>query len=360
MKISFIGFGLIGGSIAKAIRKYHSDYYIEAFNPSKEGLHLGLEDGTLDREIDEIPNFDKDTDIIFLCSPIDFNIQNLEIISKNVSKKTIITDVGSVKGSIHEAATRLGISSQFVGGHPMTGSEKTSFMNADARILENAYYILTQSEDADESLLKTMQELVASIKAIPIISDCEKHDFATAAISHVPHLIAASLVKMVKDNDYDDGFMKMIAAGGFKDITRIASSSPRMWESICKNNPINVNKLLSVYISELQKIENSINNNNFADINELFVISSEYRNSINDNSKGPIAKTFKLYLNIDDEAGAIARIATLLAVKNINIKNIGITHNREHEEGVLYIIFYDQSSLEEAKEVLIKDGRSVL
>lgn len=360
LNITFLGFGLIGGSIGKAIRKYHKDFKISVFDPNADNITAALNDNTIDRKIDSINDIDYDTDIVFLCSPIDFNIENIGCLKGKISKDTIITDVGSVKGTTHTAAVEAGFNSQFIGGHPMTGSEKTDYINSNATILENAYYILTPANEVSSEKIELFKDLIASIKALPIISECNKHDYATAAISHVPHLIASALVNMVKDNDYDDGFMKMIAAGGFKDITRIASSSPIMWENICKHNSDNIHKLLRFYIDSLIAIDNNVTNSNSDNIGNIFEKSREYRNSITDNVKGAIDSTYKMYLNINDETGAIANIAGLLSSNNINIKNIGITHNRLSEAGVLYIVFYDKKSFDAAKEVLIKDGREIL
>ena len=201
-----------------------------------------------------------------------------------------------------------------------------------------------------------LSDILSTLHALVIRTDCQKHDYSAAAISHVPHLIAAALVKLVMEHDSKDSFMKTIAAGGFKDITRIASSSPTMWQHICESNTENISLLLTDYILMLQDIQSALNNNTFSDIYDLFAQSGNYRNSINDRTKGSILKDFHLYLDIRDETGAIAKIATLLADHKINIKNIGITHNRELGEGVLYIAFYDEIALQDSIPLLKKEG----
>ena len=360
MKICFIGLGLIGGTLAKAIKQYHPDYYLEAFDPSKANTIKASSQNVISKVLKSVVDFDKDTDIIFLCGPIDNNIQNLRLIKDYIGADTIITDVGSVKGTIIDEAKKLGLGASFIGGHPMTGSEKTGFAAADPAFLENAYYILTKNDETPIYSMELMNELVASIKAIPVLTDDIKHDYATAAISHVPHLVAACLVNMVKHNDYDDGFMRMIAAGGFKDITRIAQSSPVMWENICRNNTVNISSLLDKYIDELQTVNNELKSNNFEYINTLFDESGSYRQSINDTTRGSFNTAPKLYLNIRDEAGAIAHIAGILAANDISIKNIGITHSRERNEGVLYVVFYDDMAYNTARKILTKENEVII
>lgn len=352
---TIIGLGLIGGSIAKAIRKYHPDTDIRGYNRSPENIRLALEDNVIDYAMQDVTDHIDESDYIFLCSPVGINIANIKKMLPYLPKDCILTDVGSVKGDIHQEIEHLGLTDRFIGGHPMAGSEKTGYVHSSDRLLENAYYILTPGNLLPEQRYEEFFQFIESLHALPIRSDDKKHDYATAAISHVPHLIAAALVKLVEENDSPDQFMKLIAAGGFKDITRIASSSPTMWEHICRSNQEQILILLQKYIDQLDGISKDIREKDFQKIYDLFETAGAYRNSLNDKASGPIQKTFQLYLDVPDEAGAIARVATLLAAHNISIKNIGITHNREHSEGVLYIVFYDELSLQAAIPVLQSD-----
>ena len=146
--------------------------------------------------------------------------------------------------------------------------------------------------------------------------------------------------------------MKLIAAGGFKDITRIASSSPVMWQQICLENRAMISKVLDEYIRLIVQAKCWVDNGDADEIYNMFSNSREYRNSLPEASKGVIEKIYAFYCDIYDEAGGIATIATLLAMNSISIKNIGIIHNREFEEGVLRIEFYDEESCVKAQGVL--------
>ena len=146
--------------------------------------------------------------------------------------------------------------------------------------------------------------------------------------------------------------MKRVAAGGFKDITRIASSSPEMWKQICMTNSGNIVLLLKKYISSMEKVIDEIEKKDDKAIYNLFETSGNYRNTIDDKPKGLIQKDYVIYCDILDQAGAIATIATTLAIHQISIKNIGIIHNREFEAGVLKIEFYDETSANQAASIL--------
>ena len=357
--IGFIGLGLIGGSIAKTIRKFHPDYHILAYAKHKETLAAALNCNAIDAVLEEKDERYHTCDYIFLCAPVEYNIEYLKYLKNVISDDCIITDAGSVKGPIHKAVEELGMDHCFIGGHPMAGSEQSGFEHSSDHLLENAYYILTPGGQVPLEKLTEFSELIDSLGSIPMVLTAEEHDFITAGVSHLPHIIATALVNLVKTLDNDAEYMKTIAAGGFRDITRIASSSPVMWQQICMENHENISNVLDDYIRMLIQIRCSVDNcatdGKEADaIYQMFASSRDYRDSIDVVDNGPIRKAYVLYLDIADEAGGIATIATILAMDKISIKNIGIIHNREFEQGVLKIEFYEEDAMERAIALLKK------
>lgn len=353
-KIGFIGLGLIGGSIARAIRQYYPDYQIVAFDKSKETLALAVQESLIDAAATAIDENFSHCRYIFLCAPVSYNTAYLSQIKEYLQDGCILTDVGSVKTNIHQEVERLGMEEFFIGGHPMAGSEKSGYANSKAMLLENAYYVLTPTKKTSPEQVDAYASFIESLKALPIVLDYKEHDHITGVISHLPHMIASALVNYVKESDSPREYMKLLAAGGFRDITRIASSSPTMWQHICIKNKDHLLPILASYIEALKKAAALIEAEDEQGIYDWFNVSRNYRNSIPDRSSGPIKKVFAVYCDIIDEAGGIATIATILASNNINIKNIGIVHNREFEEGVLRIEFYDSSSSDKAAGLLRK------
>ena len=354
MTIGFIGLGLIGGSIAKTIRRIHPDSIIYGFDTNTDSLKAAKEDGTLNQYFETLDSTFSSCDIIFLCAPVEYNIEYLKYLKNVISDDCIITDAGSVKGPIHKAVEELGMDHCFIGGHPMAGSEQSGFEHSSDHLLENAYYILTPGGQVPLEKLTEFSELIDSLGSIPMVLTAEEHDFITAGVSHLPHIIASSLVNLINKLDNEAEYMKTIAAGGFRDITRIASSSPVMWEQICIENHENISSVLDEYIRMLIQIRCSIDNQEASYLYDMFARSRDYRDSIDDSSSGLINKTYMLYIDIVDEAGGIATIATILAMEGISIKNIGIIHNREFEQGVLKIEFYEQNALEKGCALLKK------
>ena len=284
----FIGFGLIGGSIAKSIRRSCPEARIMAYMRSRSKLEQAKQDGVVDLILDEPGSQLGQCDIIFLCTPVEYNAGYLEAIRPFLKEGALITDVGS------------------------------------------------------------MVQVAKLSDAIPIVLDYREHDRIVAAISHLPHLIASSLVNLVRDSDNTQELMKRLAAGGFKDITRIASSSPEMWEQICMTNTENIILMMKDYISSLQDILSALENRNGSYVHQLFDSSRTYRNSISEGVRGSVIPDYSFTVDVVDEPGAISTLACILSARGISMSNIGINHNREHGEGALRITFYDEASMNQA------------
>ncbi len=205
-----------------------------------------------------------------------------------------------------------------------------------------------------------MKELVSHTDACCVVLSPKDHDRITAAISHVPHIIAATLVNMVRSNDNEEENMKSFAAGGFKDITRIASSSPEMWQDICIANADSIDEFLTYFGEQLRHFQQMIASGNKEEINDTFRIAGDYRNSIPAKKSSIIARTYDIFVTIDDRTGAIAAIATLLSDNDISIKNIGILHNREFMDGVLKLELYNENDASLAQSLLRRNHYDIV
>ncbi|MBR5597432.1 MAG: prephenate dehydrogenase [Lachnospiraceae bacterium] len=356
---SFIGLGLIGGSVAKALKLHNKNIFIKVYDTDSKSLELAFHEKIADTIYSSITEEFCQCDYLFLCAPVSINLENLEIIAPILPKNCIVTDVGSVKNPIHEKIHQLHLQSQFIGGHPMTGSERVGYLNSNATLLENAYYVLTPEPDVCESKVKEFHELVKTTGALPLLLNVKRHDETTAAISHLPHLIASSLVNLVKYNDDTNSTFKTLAAGGFKDITRIASANPKLWQQITLENNQNILGFLSTYIDSLTELKEQLTVGNKDYLYNFFETAREYRDSFIDTRSGPFIQQFVLTVDIPDKSGALADVVNLLAKNNISIKNIGIVHNREYQEGVLRMEFYSIKEYKNAIFLLVENDYSV-
>lgn len=358
-KLGFIGLGLIGGSVAKTVKRLHPDIQMIALSGRQTTISTAYREGLIENEQNASIEDFSDCDYIFLCAPVQQNLFYIKQLNDVMKESCILTDVGSVKGDIHRAVQQLGMEDRFIGGHPMAGSEKTGLSHATPYLLENAYYIITPTQTVNAERVNEFRDFIHSLGAIPMVLNYDLHDAATAAVSHLPHVIAAALVNFVERLDNPEETMKTIAAGGFRDITRIASSSPVMWEEICLTNKKQLLAMLDSYQDSLLQIRTKIAASDGAGIHGFFQSAKDYRDSLMVAPKGSMQTVFELFCDLIDEAGGIATIATILASNHISMKNIGIIHNREFEDGVLKIELYDQPSYDRTIALLRKHHYTV-
>ena len=354
-KIGFIGLGHIGGSVAKTIHRIYPKIELIAYDISRETLDMALEKEIITKACDDVTEDFSDCDYIYLCAPVLNNNDYVQKLSQILHDDMLLTDVGSVKRGIHESIRKYpNLEKHFIGGHPMCGTEHVGFEYSTAYMLENAFYMLTPTATVSPGKVKEFEAFIKSIGALPVILDYEKHDFSVGSISHLPTVIASTLVNLVKDLDDEHETLRTIAAGGFKDITRVASSDPTMWENICIANRDQILSLIDQFQEALKHTRETIAGSKEDDIKDFFSTAKEYRDSFNISHKGALRPVYQLFLDLIDEAGGIATVATILATNMINIKNLGIIHNREFQQGVLQVEFYDQDSYDKAVVLLTR------
>lgn len=271
----FIGLGLIGGSLARMIRDNYPEASIVCYSRNKDKITPALRDGIIDTALPDIGSEFAKCDIIFLCTPVSYFPDILGRLKAVTDKDCLITDVGSVKAGSVKAAASCGLGASFIGGHPMAGSEKTGYENSSKELLQACTYILTPTNETPGEKLDKLKSLLETIGCRVEITTPEMHDYATAGISHLPHISAVALANTIKKAD-TKGLMKLFAASGFKDTTRIAASSPEVWEQISMANADNLVKLLDEYIKELKSMRECLVSGRGAGINEAFRSAGDY------------------------------------------------------------------------------------
>ncbi|MGL4800309.1 MAG: prephenate dehydrogenase/arogenate dehydrogenase family protein [Cellulosilyticaceae bacterium] len=359
MRIGIIGLGLIGGSIAKTLKKVHvQNSYIIGYDTEKSFVDQALSEKVIDEIAPDIGSAFSGCNVIFICTPVSSILPIAKNLIPYVSKDCILTDIGSTKYAIvKEMSDYIATCHKnvyFVGGHPMTGSERSGYFASTNYLFENAYYILTPSENTPEFILFIIQKLIERLGALPVTMTPSYHDFATSVVSHLPHIIASSLVHLVKDNDDEKHLLHTLAAGGFKDITRIASSDPTIWQDICLSNKKEIQKSFKHYIDLLTNFHDALETEDDTALFDFFTSAKSYRDTFADGINANITKVYTLYVDAQDEPGIIACIATLLSSRGINIKDIGIMNHREFECGVLRIAFSSKADMLYAHELLAK------
>ena len=188
--------------------------------------------------------------------------------------------------------------------------------------------------------------------AIPMVLSASYHDFITANISHLPHIVASSLVHLIRNNDGENAYLHALAAGGFKDLTRIASSNPDIWTSICLSNKSYIQKVFNDYRGILDHFLEILERDSEKELYSFFDTARIYRNTFPEGASSELTKRYALHIDAKDEPGIIAKITTLLSEHRINIKNLSVMSDREFDIGVLKILFANKADLILATEVL--------
>lgn len=273
-KFLIIGLGLIGGSLAKAFHKV--GYAIDAYDINNEYLENAKLDNIIINYYSEFEKIDFDAyDVLFICTPVKETLNFLSFF-KNNKPRGIITDVGSTKREIVELALQYGLDN-FIGGHPMAGTEKIGYFYSSENLFKNAYYFITPTainKIDDINILKLiLNKLEVRLEEI----DYYIHDYIAGLISHLPHIASAALVNSIND---DILLVKKFIGGGFKDTTRISSSSPKMWADISIANKNILADFINRYIDILVDIRNNIQDENYNNVYNFFDKAKTIRDKI--------------------------------------------------------------------------------
>ncbi|BAC13737.1 prephenate dehydrogenase [Oceanobacillus iheyensis] len=341
--ILIAGLGLIGGSIARAIRNF-SDHKLIGFDVNEESLRYAKDTGIISYYDTNLQHIAKRADIIILAAPITETIKMIEELDEvDFPKQVIVTDTASVKGAILTAAQKINNSNiTFIGGHPMAGSHKRGIEASKAHLFENAIYVLSPLEGVSSEQIDVVKSVLATTKCKFLVLKPEEHDEMTGVISHFPHLIASSLVHQAKKWEGTHAYLPNLAAGGFRDITRIASSNPQMWQDIFHHNQSKMSYFLEEWIQEMSHLKLLIETNEKNEILDYLDSAKKYRDGLSEKEQGAIPSFYDVYVDIHDQSGAIAKVVQILADENFSIKNIEILEVREGITGVLRLSFHTQ------------------
>ncbi|MGG1551796.1 prephenate dehydrogenase [Paenibacillus ferrarius] len=352
-KIAIFGVGLIGGSLALCY-KGKPGYTVVGHSPNPKSVEKLLKRGVVDIATTSMAEAVQDADYLFLCVPVGMLEEYVkQLVELPLKPGCIITDVGSTKASVTESAAAVvkeGI--YFIGGHPMAGSERHGVEAASSHLFENAFYVLTPAEGTPEREVDRLTAFLSETKAQVVRVDAREHDEIVGAISHLPHIIAVALVNQVRVYNETNPLYQNLAAGGFRDITRIAASEPSIWRDILVNNREVLLKLLQDWNGEIARFIQLIEQSDGEGIAEQFRLSGEFRGKLPERRKGMLTSLYDIYVDVPDHPGIIGSIATLLGNARINLSNLQIIESREDVPGILRLSFRNQEEADRASELL--------
>lgn len=359
-KVAIFGVGLIGGSIALCL-KGQPNITVVGYSNRASSAEKYVQRGVVDYATTSVEEAVADADFIFLCVPVGLMDEYMHKISQlELKEGCIITDVGSTKASVMASAKVFDHTpAVFIGGHPMAGSERSGVEAASSRLLENAFYVLTSYEDTPKHAMDSLIELINYTRAKIVTVDAKLHDAIVGAISHLPHMIAVGLVNQVSEYNDSNGLYELLAAGGFRDITRIASGDPPLWRDILLDNKEVLLQLLNDWQDQMNQFATMLQNDDGDAIVDAFGKAGHFRSKLPERRKGMIHSIYECYVDIPDHPGIIGSIASQLGNAQINLSNIQIIENREHIPGVLKLSFRTGDMLDQATQLLAQKGYNV-
>lgn len=356
-RAAIIGIGLIGGSLALAWKERLPNLHVTGFD-KPDVLSQAIKRGVIDHKASSLADAVLRADAVFLAVPLNALESVLGAIAPHLQPHTFVTDVGSVKQPVIKAAAHLLPDSiRFIGGHPMTGSEQSGLMGADSFLFENAVYVLCPDGQEDSDAYRGLTYLVESTGARVLSMDSKQHDRVVACVSHLPQLLATNLMNVAADQSQANPITLQLAAGGFRDMTRIASSPFEMWSSVLEANRTDVGTALDELISALEFTRQQLHHGgDLQELRPIFERAREFRNTIPRDFKGFLRPLSDVFVYAKDQPGVLAHITGTLFKQGISIKDIELLKIREGTGGAFRISLEDDRAADAAVAALKSQG----
>ncbi|MCX8008017.1 MAG: prephenate dehydrogenase/arogenate dehydrogenase family protein [Coriobacteriia bacterium] len=359
--VLIIGLGLIGGSLAAATARMQPAPEAAGIDADPAACRTAVERGFVSQAWTEKDALSQGVlgpgrfDLVVIATPVGQAIKWLDRLA-DAGFDGIVTDVCSTKSAIVAHAARLDPPYTFIGGHPMAGSERSGIDAAAETLFDGAYYVLTPTSGTDTGAFRAMHEFVTRLGARPIAIPAESHDEAVALISHVPHVAAAALVALVAEQPAGNEALRL-AAGGFKDMTRIAAGSPDLWTGICLENADRIASGLARLEGVIERFRDAVVRKDAQAVRSLLAQAAEIRRSLPARWVPASATLYELAIPMRDRPGVISEITTLVGRAGCNIEDIEIDHVTE-DSAVLRVVLTDEGDREGLLRALRETGYS--
>ena len=323
-----VGTGLIGGSLGMALRS--RGWHVSGWDADPSRTAAAIRAGTLDAAGD-----DPAAEIAFVATPSSAVAGAAAALLADPDRpgRPVVTDVSGVKAAIVSAVAHP----RFVGGHPMAGSEQVGLDGADGELFTGAVWVLTPTPQTDLGAFAYVRDVITSLGADVVVLSPEDHDRLVAVVSHVPHLVAATLMNAAAQDAEQDAVLLRLAAGGFRDMTRVAAGHPGIWPDVCADNAAAIVSSLDHVIEDLAAMRDRVAGADRAGLLEALHRASSARRHLPARGARPERLT-ELRVPVSDREGVLAEITSVAGDLGINIYDIEIAHSAEGPRGVLLLV----------------------
>jgi prephenate dehydrogenase len=356
-KAAVIGTGLMGGSLALALKESMRVRMVAGYDTSSATRRKARELGIADEMLDSPELAAGGADLLFLATPTSSIVEAYVNVRDVLEKGAIVSDLGSAKLGVTaaiEADLPTGV--HYVGGHPMTGSEQSGVESARSDLYSGAYYILTPTENTHAKAFQRLHGLITDLGARVISIDPETHDRAMATVSHVPHLLSLLLMEMASKQREQMKNLFTVSAGGFRDMTRIAASNPDIWVDICMENKRFIIERLEDYTERVADLMEMLADGDRTSLQSLFEEARQARAELSVKSGRELEELYDVSLPVPDEPGVISNISTAVGAIGVNIEDMTIVHPLEGETGIMTLKILGKAQAAEVADNLMSLG----
>jgi prephenate dehydrogenase len=355
VRIAILGCGLIGGSIGLALKQLPEVSSVVAFDRDPSVAQRAVARGAADRSETSPAGAVADADFVFVATPV---LSISDVLLKalpGLKKDVIITDAGSTKSRVVDEATDLlGDKGVFIGGHPMAGSEEEGIEGAKAGLFHGAWWILTPSESVPAAPYGRLHALLSRLGCQVLALRPTLHDELMAIVSHLPHLTAASLMNMAADHGKDKASLMSLAAGGFRDVTRVAASNPTIWIDICTENREAIVRALVEFAQRLDDLRVLIQEGDLEPLRAQLLTARDARRGLG--GRKTTGELMEVSIPVPDRPGVLSEVTTLIGNLGINIEDLQITHAEEGAQGVLRLLVLGSDEAHKVQRALEARG----
>jgi prephenate dehydrogenase len=346
-RVLLAGTGLMGGSIGLGLRQAWPQVERLALDPANADAAVAA--GAADRVCSDSDL--AQVDLVVMSVPVSASAGVLDYLAMHLAEGSVVTDVGSTKASVVQAARAVlpsGVS--FVGGHPMAGSELSGIEAARADLFSGAWWVLTPTAEADAEAVRAVLGLVSALGARSLLLEPAAHDSLVATVSHLPQLLASSLMRFASDQGKDRAALRALAAGGFRDMTRIAASRPDIWIDICRENADSIVPTVRAFAQELIAVADAVEAKNDTAVADLFEQARSARQALP--AKSGVGDLVEVRIDIPDRPGVLADVTTTVGELGVNIEDLSIDHAADGGHGVLSLFVRSDAPRSELLDAL--------
>jgi len=356
VNVGIVGTGLIGGSIGLAL-KASGDVTVTAYDRDSAAAAAALRRQAADRLAETPAEAARDADVVFVATPVGSIVEAIQSCLSHAKEGAIISDVGSVKARVVLEVEKItdafpGIT--FVGGHPMAGSESEGIEAARPDLFHDAWWVLTPGERVDPAAYRRLHRLLTAMGARVMALEAHQHDDLMAVISHIPQLAATALMNQADAKSSEHGGLLSLAAGGFKDVTRIAGSNPDLWVEICLENAEAISNQLEDFIKSLLSLNQTLKDRRPTDLRAALASARNARRRMA--RKMVASRLFELSFDIPDRPGVLAHVTRLVGDLGVNIEDLTIEHATEGGRGSLHLVIGGEDEALKVQRALSQQG----